>query len=102
MGVNTPYNFLNSSALIELVLPTYIVGDASIKLTGSDIPPRLGREALLALVNWLARRNEHDPTYPACGVDAGARGAPASTRQPAGPDGLSLSDRSSESGGQQR
>jgi len=60
------------------MLLRYTIENASIVLTSAEIPPRVGREALLALVHWLRRRMSHDPSSGVGGVEANAAGAAAS------------------------
>ena len=80
--------------------PLSTIDDTTIHLTGSDIPPRLGREALLALVNWLkTRQTSHDQSTRTGDVEASSPGASASPDQQAEPLGHAPGGNSPERGG---
>jgi hypothetical protein len=77
----------------------YIIDNTSVRLRNTETPPIIGREALVALVRWLARRTQHDPLRRIHDLAGRARSPAAAPDRPAGPDGDAASgDRHQQEG----
>ena len=46
--------------LIPKKIVRYTITNTAVNLTTRNVPPRLGRDALLGLVSWMQRRTRHD------------------------------------------
>ena len=69
----------------------YIIENTSERLSPVEALPIIGREALVALVRWLARRTQHDPLRRIYDLAGRARGPAAAPDRAAGPDGNAAS-----------
>jgi hypothetical protein len=56
-------------------------------LINSDVSPRLGKSALLALVKWLVKKREKGEFLENNGMEFDSQGIPRSIDQPIGSDG---------------
>ena len=100
----------NQACLFQLEPPSllrlgtasqYTIPNTAIKLTSSEIAPIVGREALLALVHWLARQPDHDTANTECGLGNDSTATATAPDRPDGSTGLSRSQ-SHRRGGSQR
>src|SRR6266436_6339082 len=65
----------------------YTISKTAINLSSAESPPIIGRDALLALVNWIERQRHHDPIWPSSDMAARASGTTAAADCAAEPDG---------------
>src|SRR5262249_61154425 len=77
----------------------YTIIKTAINLSPAESLPIIGRDALLALVNWFERQWHHDPSSPIQDMAARAYGAAAAADCPAEPDGDAVPADDKASGG---
>ena len=80
----------------------YTIIKTAINLSPAESLPIIGRDALLALVNWFERQRPHDPSSPIQDRATRACGAAAAADCPAEPDGDAVPADDTASGGNPR